>query len=205
MLDLAAEQLQNPLVPQLNELLVGGVTFGIIFFALWKVLIPRLNQTLEERTDKIEGGLQRAEETQAEADATLARYREQLAEARHEAARLREEAREQGAQIIAEMREQAQADGRAGRRGRPRGTRRGAVRGDPPARPGARRAPGADRSHQPHGGQEWPGPAAAGRPRLWAHPGPGHQHGGQPLVVAAGPGRRGRAARRAGHLGRGRA
>ena len=112
MFDLAAEQLQNPLVPDLTELIVGAVTFGIIFFALWKVLIPRLNQTLDERTDKIEGGLQRAEETQAEANETLARYREQLAEARHEAARLREEAREQGAQIIAEMREQAQAEGR---------------------------------------------------------------------------------------------
>jgi F-type H+-transporting ATPase subunit b len=112
MFDLAAEQLQNPLVPDLTELIVGAVTFGIIFGVLWKVLIPRLNQTLAERTDKIEGGLQRAEETQAEADATLARYREQLAEARHEAARLREEAREQGAQIIAEMREQAQAEGR---------------------------------------------------------------------------------------------
>ena len=112
MFGLAAEQLQNPLVPDLTELIVGAVTFGIIFFALWKVLIPRLNTTLEERTDKIEGGLQRAEEAQEEANATLAKYREQLAEARHEAARLREEAREQGAQIIAEMREQAQAEGR---------------------------------------------------------------------------------------------
>jgi F-type H+-transporting ATPase subunit b len=112
MVQLAAEQLQNPLIPNLTELIVGIVTFGIIFFALWKVLIPRLNQTLEERTDKIEGGLQRAEEAQAEANETLAKYREQLAEARHEAARLREEAREQGAQIIAEMREQAQAEGR---------------------------------------------------------------------------------------------
>ena len=112
MVNLAAEQLQNPLIPNLTELIVGIVTFGIIFFALWKVLLPRLNKTLAERTDAIEGGLQRAEETQAEADRTLASYREQLAEARHEAARLREEAREQGAQIIAEMREQAQAEAR---------------------------------------------------------------------------------------------
>ena len=112
MKQIAAEQLQNPLIPNLTELIVGLVTFGIIFFALWKVLMPRLNQTLAERTDKIEGGLQRAEEAQAEANATLARYREQLAEARHEAARLREEAREQGAQIIAEMREQAQVEAR---------------------------------------------------------------------------------------------
>ena len=108
---LAASE-QNPLVPNLTELIVGAITFGIIFFALWKVLMPRLNQTLAERTDKIEGGLQRAEEAQTEANATLARYREQLAEARHEAARLREQAREQGAQIIAEMREQAQAEAR---------------------------------------------------------------------------------------------
>ena len=108
----AAEQLQNPLIPNLTELIVGLVTFGIIFYALWKVLLPRLNKTLTERTDAIEGGLQRAEETQAEADRTLAAYREQLAEARHEASRLREEAREQGAQIIAEMREQAQAEAR---------------------------------------------------------------------------------------------
>jgi F-type H+-transporting ATPase subunit b len=112
MTHLLAASEQNPLIPNLTELIVGLITFGIIFFALWRVLIPRLNQTLEERTDKIEGGLQRAEEAQAEANATLAKYREQLAEARHEAARLREEAREQGAQIIAEMREQAQAEAR---------------------------------------------------------------------------------------------
>jgi F-type H+-transporting ATPase subunit b len=112
MFHLLAASEQNPLIPNLTELIVGLITFGIIFFALWKVLIPRLNQTLEERTDKIEGGLQRAEEAQSEASATLAKYREQLAEARHEAARLREEAREQGAQIIAEMREQAQAEAR---------------------------------------------------------------------------------------------
>ena len=112
MKQLAAEQLQNPLIPDLTELIVGLLTFGIIFFALWKVLMPRLNQTLAERTDKIEGGLLRAEEAQNEANATLAQYREQLAEARHEAARLREQAREQGAQIIAEMREEAQAEAR---------------------------------------------------------------------------------------------
>jgi F-type H+-transporting ATPase subunit b len=42
----------------------------------------------------------------------LEQYRQQLAEARHEASRLREEAREQGAQIIAEMRQQAETEAR---------------------------------------------------------------------------------------------
>ena len=49
MFDLAAEQLQNPLLPNLTELIVGLITFGIIFVVLWRVLIPRLNQTLEVR------------------------------------------------------------------------------------------------------------------------------------------------------------
>ena len=94
MLHLEAAQLQNPLIPDLTELIIGFITFGIIFLALWRVLLPRISSTLTARTDAIEGGLQRAEETQAEAQRTLQTYREQLAEARHEAARLRERARE---------------------------------------------------------------------------------------------------------------
>jgi F-type H+-transporting ATPase subunit b len=106
----AAQQLQNPLLPDLTELIIGFITFGIIFLALWRVVLPRFSATLAERTEAIEGGLQRAEQTQAEADRTLQAYRQQLAEARHEAARLRERAREEGAQIIAEMRAEAAAE-----------------------------------------------------------------------------------------------
>jgi F-type H+-transporting ATPase subunit b len=104
------QQPSNPLTPSLTELIVGAISFFIVFGALWKVLLPRITKTLEERTDAIEGGLKRAEDAQAEAKAVLEQYRAQLADARHEAARLREEAREQGAQIIAEMRTQGQAE-----------------------------------------------------------------------------------------------
>ena len=112
MIHLAQSGTQNPLVPNLTELILGAFAFFLIFGVLAKVLVPRFSKMLEERTDKIEGGLQRAEEAQAEAGRTLEAYRAQLAEARHEAARLREEAREQGAQIIAEMREHASAEAR---------------------------------------------------------------------------------------------
>lgn len=77
---------------------------------LGKVLLPRIQRTLAERTDQIDGGLRRAERAQAEANRTLALYQARLAEARHEAARLREEAREHGAAIIAEMREQGRVE-----------------------------------------------------------------------------------------------
>jgi F-type H+-transporting ATPase subunit b len=109
---LAASSSPNPLVPNWTEVIVGGIAFFIVFFALWKILLPRILTTLEERTDAIEGGLERAQETQAEANRLRDQYQAQLAEARHEASRLREEAREQGATIIAEMREQAQAEAR---------------------------------------------------------------------------------------------
>jgi F-type H+-transporting ATPase subunit b len=103
---------QNPLIPTWTELIIGLIAFLIVFGFLGRLLLPRAQKMLAERTDKIEGGLERAEEAQAEAQQVLEQYRQQLAEARHEAARLREEAREQGAQIIAEMREEAQAEAR---------------------------------------------------------------------------------------------
>jgi F-type H+-transporting ATPase subunit b len=112
MLHLAQAATQDPLVPDITELIIGAVAFLIVFGLLAKVLMPRISKTLAERTDAIEGGLERAKETQAQAQRELEQYRAQLAEARHEAARLREQAKEQGAQIIAEMRQQAQDEAR---------------------------------------------------------------------------------------------
>ncbi len=108
----AAAGSQDPLVPTWTELIIGIIAFLIVFGFLGRLLLPRAQKMLQERTEKIEGGLKHAEETQAEADQVLQQYKQQLADARHEAARLREEAREQGAQIIAEMREEAQAEAR---------------------------------------------------------------------------------------------
>ena len=101
----------------------------MLFVAVRKFVVPNFEKTFAERTEAIEGGLQEAETKQAEADAKLAELEQQLGEARHEAARIREEAREQGAAIVAEMREQAQTErhgssSTARRRSRPSGSRR---------------------------------------------------------------------------------
>ncbi|MFI9841296.1 F0F1 ATP synthase subunit B [Nonomuraea sp. NPDC051941] len=109
---LAAEEGANPLIPHTFELVVGIFSFLVVLVVVGKILVPRIQKTLGERTDAIEGGIKRAEEAQAEAQALQQQYRDQLAEARHEAARLREEAREQAAQIKAELREEAQAEAR---------------------------------------------------------------------------------------------
>ncbi|MHC0431014.1 F0F1 ATP synthase subunit B [Streptomyces sp. O3] len=108
LVQLAAEEEQSPLVPPGPELLVGTIAFAIVFFFFWKKLLPNINRVLEERHAKIEGGIEKAEAAQTEAQSVLEQYRAQLAEARHEAARLRQEAQEQGATLIAEMRAEGQ-------------------------------------------------------------------------------------------------
>ncbi|MBX6766189.1 MAG: F0F1 ATP synthase subunit B [Actinomadura rubrobrunea] len=102
----------NPLLPHASELVFGSIAFAIVLILVGWKLVPQIQKTLAERTEAIEGGLKRAEAAQEEAKETLEAYKRQLAEARHEAARLREEAKEQGAQIVAEMREQAQEEAR---------------------------------------------------------------------------------------------
>jgi len=92
------------------EFVLALVVFGILFFLLKKFVIPNFEKTFSDRTQAIEGGLAAAETKQAEADAKLAELEKQLGDARHEAARIREEAREQGAAIVSEMRDQAQTE-----------------------------------------------------------------------------------------------
>lgn len=96
---LLAQEEHNPILPIWQEVVVGLVAFGLLCVVLMRYVFPRMEQTFRARVDAIEGGLKRAEERQAEADALLEQYRQQLAEARAEAARIREEAREDAERI----------------------------------------------------------------------------------------------------------
>jgi F-type H+-transporting ATPase subunit b len=109
---LASSLTTTPIWPAGAELILGTVCFVVVFGVLGKLLLPRITKLLNEREDAIQGGINRADEAQAEAQAVLAQYRAQLDDARREASRMREEANEQGAQIIAEMRERAEAEAR---------------------------------------------------------------------------------------------
>ncbi len=105
---LASEEMENPLLPPMPELVIGLIAFLIVFLFLGKKLLPNINKVLDERRAAIEGGMEKAEAAQAEAQQVLEDYRAQLADARHEAARLRQEAQEQGVALIAEMRAEGQ-------------------------------------------------------------------------------------------------
>src|SRR3954451_8650719 len=109
-MSILAAEAHNPLIPPVGEIIVGTITFGILFFVVAKFVVPRFEQVFRARREAIEGGIERAEAMQAEAKAALEQYRAQLAEARSEAAQIRDQARAEGQQIIEELRVQAQEE-----------------------------------------------------------------------------------------------
>lgn len=100
----------NPLLPEFYDIFWSAVVFVALLLVVGIFVVPRLNKALDARTDAIDGSLKRAEEAQAAAAASLDEYNAQLAEARAEAARIREQARADGAVILAELKEQASAE-----------------------------------------------------------------------------------------------
>lgn len=106
----AASEDANPLFPNPWEILATTVGFAVLFFIVVKFVVPAFEKAYQDRTEAIEGGLSKAEEAQAEAEALKAEYERNLADARQEASQLREEARAEGAQIVAEHKEKAAAE-----------------------------------------------------------------------------------------------
>lgn len=112
---LAAEEGEVPegielFFPQLFDVFWSSVSLAIIAFVFWRKVLPVFTRILDERTARIEGGMAKAEAAQEEAAIALAEYHQQLSEARAEAARIREDARTEGAAIVAELRAKAGED-----------------------------------------------------------------------------------------------
>ena len=104
---LPLEMCNLPLLPLPYDLVWSIVCFVLILWLFWKFVLPKFQEVLSEREDRIEGGIQRAEAAQSEAKAALQKYNDQLAEARAEAARIRDEARVDGQKIVADMKTEA--------------------------------------------------------------------------------------------------
>jgi F-type H+-transporting ATPase subunit b len=103
------EAASNFLVPNAT-FFVELIAFALILWFLAKYVLPPINRAIAQRQEAIRREFEEAEKEKAAAKEAEEKYNQLFVEARHEAARIREEAREQGAGIIAEMREQAQAE-----------------------------------------------------------------------------------------------
>ncbi len=105
----AGEEL-NPLIPNTAEIIAGAVAFGLLYLVIRSKVFPMFEKAFAARTEAIQGGIEKAERAQREAEEALQSYTKQLADARGEAQSIREEARVQGAAILEEMRAKAQEE-----------------------------------------------------------------------------------------------
>lgn len=75
-------------LPQLNpdhypsQVIWLAISFLILYVLLWRVALPRVSRVLEERQDRIEGNLERAETIKQEAEIAAEAYEKAAAEAR---------------------------------------------------------------------------------------------------------------------------
>lgn len=104
---LPLESGNNILVPKMYDIVWSIIPLAVVLFLMWKFVLPRYMELLTEREDRIEGGIKRAEDAEAQAQEVLEQYNAKLAAARDEAAEIREQARARGKEIEAQARENA--------------------------------------------------------------------------------------------------
>ncbi|MFM8540504.1 MAG: F0F1 ATP synthase subunit B [Nitrospira sp.] len=78
------------------------VSFGILFFVLWKYAFPPILQTLEERERKIRESLEQADKHRAEAEQKMREYEAKLKAASKEAETVLAAAKERAQRIMEE-------------------------------------------------------------------------------------------------------
>jgi len=90
------------------------VTFGILFFALWKLAWGPLRSVIDQRRESIEQSIKAAEAMERKADLKYKEYLESMAQARHEAEEIIERAHKVGestkSEIVDQAREHAQKE-----------------------------------------------------------------------------------------------
>jgi len=104
---------KKDIYPHWSELIVAALAFAILFVFMAKWVLPRVNQMLEQRRQKIRGDLEKAEESRTEADKLLEDYRKQLGNARDEANRIIEEGRKTADSMRRDLEAKAQEESRA--------------------------------------------------------------------------------------------
>ncbi|MDR1799966.1 MAG: hypothetical protein LBR19_08850, partial [Bifidobacteriaceae bacterium] len=99
-------------IPAWHEVILAGICLILIALAVAKYGVPRYLKVLDERADKIEGGLKRAEEAEAEIAQLRSGLDAEKEQARIEAARIREEAKADAAALVAAAKTKASDEAR---------------------------------------------------------------------------------------------
>lgn len=98
------------LLPDTAELIAGLIAFAIIFFFVWKWVIPAANRALEARQEAITGQLTEAEKAKQDAESLLEDYKQQMAQAREEANGIVDDARQSADALRSDLVSKAEAE-----------------------------------------------------------------------------------------------
>lgn len=93
-----------------SQLLWLAITFGLLYYLMSKVALPRIANILEVRRDRIASDLGEAERLKRETDEAIAAYEQSLAEARQKAHGIAQTAREQAKSDIEAKHAKVEAD-----------------------------------------------------------------------------------------------
>lgn len=85
--------------PAPAELVYGAIAFIVVFLAVARFAMPRLNTMLDERSESIQGQMEAAERAKADAAAEKSAQADQLAAAKAEAQRIIEDAKQSAEQL----------------------------------------------------------------------------------------------------------
>jgi F-type H+-transporting ATPase subunit b len=88
------QEAPSPILPEVNEIIWGGISFLLLLLLMWKFALPALKDGMNARTERIRSDLDAADTAKTEAVTVLDSYKAQLADAKAEAARIIEEARQ---------------------------------------------------------------------------------------------------------------
>ncbi|MEM8876765.1 MAG: F0F1 ATP synthase subunit B [Pseudomonadota bacterium] len=78
-----------------SQLFWLAITFGLFYYLMAKIIIPRIGQTLEQRHDRIANDLSEAERLKGETDAAIAAYEQALADAKAKAGEIAKSTRDE--------------------------------------------------------------------------------------------------------------
>ncbi|MEZ5841175.1 MAG: F0F1 ATP synthase subunit B [Hyphomicrobiales bacterium] len=93
-----------------SQLLWLAITFGLLYYLMAKVALPRIAGILEDRRDRIEGDREEALRLKEETDAAIAAYEQALAEARAKAHGIAQATRDKLSAEVAEKRTAVEAE-----------------------------------------------------------------------------------------------
>ena len=100
----------NPIIPEVNEIIWGGIAFVVLLALMQWKLFPAVKRAMDRRTAKIKEDLDVAEQTRAEAGEVKSRYEAELADAKAEAGRIIDGARQEADRVRADLIARAEAD-----------------------------------------------------------------------------------------------